>query len=168
VSGRCSPTQAVNLLRREFSAMESADRLTQAIHRNKCRLYCDREVVPAHFRKRLMVVARLDPDGRWTAAIVSAVREAWKKPSYQWEFDIDEVVALLPARRGVKGVNWEIHATIEMEDLGRKAALDLHNSGQLMPHLKRFLQQEIGRVPKDNKVLTKAISAFLHPPELNG
>ena len=147
--------------------METADRLTQAIHRNS-RLYCDGVVVPAHFRKRLMVVARVDPDGRWTAAIVSAVREAWEKPSYQWEFDVDEVVALLPVRRGKKGVNWEIHATLEMERLGRKAVLDLHNSGQLRGYLKRVLKREIEFVPKDDKALTSVISAFLHPPELNG
>jgi hypothetical protein len=38
--------------------MDAADRLTQAIHRNS-RLYCDGAVVPAHFRRWLMVVARL-------------------------------------------------------------------------------------------------------------
>jgi len=164
MSGRCSPTQAVNLLRREFSAMDADGRLTQAIHSGKCRLYCDDDAVAAHFCKRLMVVARLDPDGRWTATIVSAVREAWEKPSYQWEFDVDEVVALLPARPGRKGVNWEIHATLELERLGRKCALDMHNSRQLRSHLKSFLKREINFVPKDDKAFTAVITAFLHPP----
>jgi hypothetical protein len=122
MSGRCSETEALGLLRPAFEPMEAADRLTQAVHRNM-RLYCDGEIVPANFRKRLMVVAKPDPDGRWTAAIVSAVREAWErpteevtgeleftgiedvygdlvfkeviKPPYQWEFDADEVKALL-------------------------------------------------------------------------
>jgi hypothetical protein len=201
MSGRYTPTQAVNLLRREFSAMDAADRLTEAVRRNKCRLYCDGVVVPAHFRARLMVEPRLDPDGRCTADIVSAVREAWErpaceqvtikeivegvevfgevvyrevvktvttKPPYEWEFDIDEVVALLPVRKGKKGANWEIHATIEMERLGRKAALDMHNSRQLRDHLKDVLEREINFVPKDPKALTAVITAFLRGDELSG
>jgi len=91
---RCSPTDALNLLIPAFEPMEAAAKLTQAIHEG-ARLYCDGVVVPAHFRKRLMVVARLDPDGRWTAEIVSAVREAWEKPFYQWEFETERVTALL-------------------------------------------------------------------------
>jgi hypothetical protein len=164
MSGRCSPTQAVNLLRREFSVMVAARQLTNAIHDNVCRLYCDGVVVEPHIAVRLMVVARPDPDGRWTATIVSAVREAWEKPSYQWEFDVDEVVALLPPHRGRKGVNWEIHATLELERLGRKVAVDMHNSGQLRTHLQRVLKREIGFVPKDTKAFTAVITAFLHPP----
>jgi hypothetical protein len=157
--------------------MDAAKRLTDAIHGNEMfRVWCDGVPVPPDFRVRLMVKPRLDPDGPWTADIVSAVREAWKRPAYEevtvkeiaegievfgeivfkevvktimtkppypWEFDVDDVVALLPVRRGVKGVNWEIHAILEMERLGRKAALDMHNSGQLRGHLKRVLKREI-------------------------
>jgi hypothetical protein len=175
---RCSPTKALNLLRREFSAMAAARMLTNAVHDNVCRLYCDGKVVPAHFRVRLMVEPHCDSDGRWTARIVSAVGEAWEKPDkpvykwgtkdeleaapYRWEFDLDEVAALLPVRRGVKGVNWEIHATLEMEHLGHKAVLDMHNSGQLLKHLKRVLRRDVKFVPKDDKALPKVIRAFLH------
>jgi len=168
VSGRCSPNQAVNLLRREFSAMAAARVLTNAIHDNVCRLYCDGVVIKSDFAVRLMVEPRLDDDGRWTATIVSAVREAWERPSYQWEFDVDEVVALLPVHRGRKGVNWEIHATLELERLGRKAALDLHNSEQLLPHLKRVLRRDTKFVPKDKKALSKIITAFLGGGDLSG
>jgi hypothetical protein len=109
--------------------MPACRTLTEAIHDNLCRLWCDGEVVKPHFVVSLKVVPRLDNDGRWTADVVSAVREAWErptfeevtvkkivegievfgevvfeevvktimtKPPYQWEFDIDEVVALLP------------------------------------------------------------------------
>lgn len=100
-------------------------------------------------------------DGRWTAAIVSAVREAWEKPSYHWEFDVDEVLTLLPVRRGPKGGNWEIHATLEMERLGRKAGLDLHNSGELRSHLENVLKQANKSAPKDPKALASVIRAFL-------
>src|SRR5262249_19646983 len=44
----------------------------------------------------LIVVPRLADDGRWTADIVSAAREPWERPSYRWEFEIEEVKALLP------------------------------------------------------------------------
>jgi len=171
MSGRCSPTQAVNILRREFSAMDSADRLTQAVHRNKCRLYCNGVVIKAHIAARLMVVPQLDNDGRWTAHIVGTFAVGGVKPTVAmggeepedvWEFDVDEVVAMLPPRRGVKGTNWEIHATLEMERLGRKAVLDKHNSGQLLKHLKRVLRRDVKFVPKDDKALPKVIRAFLH------
>jgi hypothetical protein len=182
--------------------MDAAKKLTDAIHSNpNFRLWCDGVVVKPHVRVRLMVEPRLDHDGRWTAAIVSAVREAWERPAYEgitvkeivegievygeivfkevvktimtkppyhWEFDVDEVVTLLPARRGVKGVNWEIHATLEMERLGRKAALDMHNSGQLRDHLKRVLKREINFVPKDPKVFTEVIGAFLRGDGFSG
>ena len=113
MSGRLvTVAEALNLLVPPLEPMEAADRLTQAIHEGDCWPICDGDVVPAHFRKRLMVVARIDPDGRWTADIVSAVGEAWMKPDkpvykwgtkdeleaapYQWEFDVDQVKALLP------------------------------------------------------------------------
>jgi hypothetical protein len=126
MSGRCSPTDALNLLIPAFEPMKAATRLTDAIHDpDVCRLWCDGKLVPADFVERLKVVARLD-DGRRTARIVSAVGEAWDrpadkqvssmeftgikldelggdmvfqevvKPPYQWEFEIDQVKALLP------------------------------------------------------------------------
>jgi hypothetical protein len=195
VSGRCTPTEALKLLRRGgFSPRAAARELTTGIHDpDVCRLWADSVLVPVNFVDRLKVVVRLE-DGRWTADIVSAVNEAWDRPvykqifeleivegievygelvhrdvlktitvepPYQWELDVDEVVALLPVRRGKKGANWEIHATLEMERLGRKAALDLHNSGQLLPRLKDFLQREIKFVPKDDRALPSVITAFL-------
>jgi len=148
--------------------MAAARVLTNAIHDNVCRLYCDGNVVPARFRVRLMVEPHVDNDGHWTARIVSAVGEAWEKPSYQWELDVDEVAALLPVRRGRKGVKWEIHVTLELERLGRKAALDLHNSGALLAHLKRVLRRDAKPVPKDPKALPKIITAFLGGGGLSG
>jgi len=167
VSGRCSPTEALNLLRRyspidrPISPMDAAKQLTSAIHdREKCHLWCNSEAVKPHIAPRLMVVAH-ENDGRWTASIVGTFAVGGVKPTDVWEFDVDEVVTLLPVRRGVKGVNWEIHATLEMERLGRKRALDMHNSGQLRSHLENVLQQATKPAPKDPKALASVIRAFL-------
>src|SRR5262249_4559920 len=150
--------------------MDAADRLTQAVHSNKCRLFCNGVVIKAHIAPRLMVVPQLDNDGRWTARIVGTfavggvkppVAMGGEEPEDVWEFDVDEVVALLPARPGRKGVNWESHATLEMAHLGRKAVLDMHNSGQLLKHLERVLRREVRFVPKDPNALPSIISAFL-------
>jgi hypothetical protein len=72
---RISPTEALNPLRREFSAMEAAARLTSAVHNNSCRLWCDGNLIKPHIAVTLLVVPRLADDGRWTADIVSATRE---------------------------------------------------------------------------------------------
>ena len=71
------------------------------------------------------------------------------------------MLTLLPLRRGRKGGNWKIHARLRMERLGRKAALDMHNSGELLSHLQRVLTHEIKFVPKDPKALPNVILAFL-------
>jgi hypothetical protein len=171
VSGRCSPTEAVNLLRREFSATAAAKKLTDAIHDNEeFRLWCDSVLIKpnpklAHIAAIARVISKFDQDeGRWTADIESTGPGlAWERGRH-WQFDVDDVVSLLPAHPGPIGVNWEIHATLEMERLGRKVAQDMRNSGQLLPHLKRILRREIKFVPKDHKRLTAIISAFLHFP----
>jgi hypothetical protein len=93
---RISPTEALSLLRQEFSAMDAAARLTNAVHNNSCRLWCDGNLIKPHIAVTLMVVPRLADDGRWTADIVSAAREPWERPSYRWEFEIEEVKALVP------------------------------------------------------------------------
>jgi hypothetical protein len=112
---RCSPTEALNILIPTFEPTAAAAELTRAIHDGpeRCRLYCDGDVVKPHFAPRLMVVARFDDkEWRWTADIVSAVGEAWEKPDkpvykwgtrdeleaapYQWELEVDKVKALLP------------------------------------------------------------------------
>jgi hypothetical protein len=92
---RISPTEALSLLRQEFSAMDAAARLTSAVHNNACRLWCDGNPIKPHIAVTLMVVPRLADDGRWTADIASAAREPWEKPSYRWEFETEEVKALL-------------------------------------------------------------------------
>ena len=96
VQERISPTEALSLLRQEFSAMDAAARLTSAVHNNSCSLWCDGNLIKPHIAVMLMVVPTPADDGRWTADIVSAAREQWDKPSYRWEFEIEEVKALLP------------------------------------------------------------------------
>jgi hypothetical protein len=124
MSERCSPTEALELLMRAgLSASDAAERLTDAIHNkdNPCRLHCDGVEVERHIAKTIKVVAS-ENDGRWTARVGSAVREAWErptdeevtgkeftgievygdlvfqevvKPPYRWEFEIDQVKALV-------------------------------------------------------------------------
>ena len=67
---------------------------------NKCRLWCDGNVVSvAYIVTSLVAVARTEADDRWRADIVSSTGEVWEKPaaSYVFEFEADEVKALLPS-----------------------------------------------------------------------
>jgi hypothetical protein len=126
MSGRCTPTDALEpLMRAGLSAPAAAKRLTDAIHDDddtrRLRLYCDGTEVKLHIAGTIKVVA-IKNDGRWTARVGSAAREAWErptdeevsgkeytgivddygdmvfqeivKPPYRWEFEIDQVKAL--------------------------------------------------------------------------
>jgi hypothetical protein len=167
--GKCTPTEALDLLRQEYSSADAAERITEAFRRRAGLLFCDGVAVKPHFAPRLMLVARFDDkEYRWSAEIVSAVREAWARLDYRWEFDVDELVALLPARPGALGTNWKIYTRQKLARLGRKSALDLHNRGELLPQIKQFLQREIKYVAKDDKRLRAEIQAFLHPPQSKG
>jgi len=184
MSGRCSPTEALDLLRPAFKPMAAAKRLTDAIHDNEAfRLWCDDAVVPVHFRVRLKVEPKLDPDGRWTARIVSVVREAWEKPDkpvykwgskdeleaapYRWEFEIDEVMALLPQRKarlkpGPKGHgDWKKLIRGRMKSMGPKRVQELHNSGKMRERLEALLRQKKKWVPADEDAVNAEIRAFL-------
>jgi hypothetical protein len=154
----------MNLLREAFGPAEACHKLTEAIKTGfpRFKLYCDGTAVLPHFAIRLMIEPKRDAqEWRWSAKIVSAVNEAWEQSSYDWEFDVDEVVTLLPMRRGRKGGKWKTYARLEMERLGRKAMFDLHNRGQSRPHLSSALAREDVPVPKDNKDLDEVIRAFL-------
>jgi hypothetical protein len=158
----------MNLLRVAFEPPDACHKLTEAMQTGfpRFKVYCDGTAVQPHFAIRLMVEPRFDDkEWRWSANIVSAVNEPWERVSYDWKFDIDEVLSLLPMRRGRKGGNWKTHAKIEMERLGRKAALDLHNFEQLRPHLRAALGRDNVPVPKDNKELNEVIRAFLRGGE---
>jgi hypothetical protein len=104
VSERLSPTEALCLLKGGgLSAHDAADRLNTGMRTNKCQLWCDGKVVPvAYTVTSLLVVARTEADGRWRAEVVSSTREAWEKAaaSYVFEFEADEVKALLPTTAG--------------------------------------------------------------------
>ena len=72
LSGRCSPTKALELLAPDFTPMEVAAKITQAIHEDDdFPLYCDGEIVKAHVHAIAKVVPKLEEDGRWTADIES-------------------------------------------------------------------------------------------------
>jgi regulator of protease activity HflC (stomatin/prohibitin superfamily) len=93
-SGRCSPTEALNLLRPAFEPKDAADELTQAIHR-RMPIIGNGIVIKSHIAPRLMVVAH-EADGRWTARIEGTFAVGGVKPTDVWEFEIDKVKTLLP------------------------------------------------------------------------
>jgi len=78
--------------------MAAAAELTRAIHDNRCRPYCRGVVIRSNLAPRIMVVAQSENDGRWTARIEN-IAYAVEQPVDVWEFEVDEVKALLPPRR---------------------------------------------------------------------
>jgi len=167
MSGRCSPTDALNLLIPAFAPMEAAAELTRAVHDNRCRLYCNYVVIPSHIAPRLTVVAQQENDGRWTARIAGTFAMGGVKPTDVWEFEIDEVEALLPQpqpkqKPGPKPIgDWPNLIHRELRRLGRKRVQALQDSGELRPKLESFLEQKIGWKPQDPKPLNTIIRAFL-------
>jgi hypothetical protein len=94
--GRCSPTQAVNLLIPAFAPMAAAAELTQAIHDNTCGLYCDGVLVKPHIAAIARVVPKFENDERWTADIESTGPGLGWARGLPWELEVDEVMALRP------------------------------------------------------------------------
>jgi hypothetical protein len=96
MSGRCSTTQALNLLIPAFAPIAAADELTRAIHGGLCWPICNGVKVKSHILGMLRVVARLENDGRWTACVKGSFPMGGVLPDQVWEFEIDEVKGLLP------------------------------------------------------------------------
>ena len=161
MSGRCSPTEALDLLHPAFEPMEAAAELTRAVHDNRCRIFCNGVVIKPHIAPRLMVVAH-EADGRWTARIVGTFAMGGVSPTDVWEFEIDKVKALLPQPEPAKpwptvsgSVNWTppamlVPATPPLEppsseidrildDLPRRPA------GRLPEHEWRAIDGEVAR-----------------------
>ena len=93
---RCSPTDALNLLIPALAPMAAAAELTRAVHDNRCGIIGNGTTIKSDIAPRLMVVAQPENDGRWTARIVGTFALGGVKPTDVWEFEIDEVKALLP------------------------------------------------------------------------
>jgi hypothetical protein len=93
--GRCSPTEALKLLRPPFEPTDAAVELTEAMHRDICPVICNGVIIKPDIARRLMVVAK-KAHGRWTAHIVGNFAMGGVKPKDVWEFEIDKVKTLLP------------------------------------------------------------------------
>src|SRR6267154_2481463 len=94
-TAKIDPTRALQLLS-VFNPHEAAASLTEAAYANKCRLWCNGNLLPPQYiATSLRLVAIPEPDGRWRGEVVSAVREAWESATYVFELDETEVVALL-------------------------------------------------------------------------
>jgi hypothetical protein len=96
MSGPCSPTDALNLLTPAFAPIAAADELTRAMHGGRCWPICNGVKVKSHILGMLRVVARLENDGSWTACVKGSFPMGGVLPDQVWEFEIDEVKALLP------------------------------------------------------------------------
>jgi hypothetical protein len=92
-----SPTGALELLLSsgQYCAIHDAAKdLTEWTHRNKCRLWCNGNLLrPDYITDSLRIVARTEADDRPRAEVVSSVREAWEggRTAYTFELDADEV-----------------------------------------------------------------------------
>jgi hypothetical protein len=92
---RISPTEALRLLLPVMSAHYAAKRLTDAVHANECRLWeGGRLMRPEIAVMTLVIVARVDKDGRWQAVVEGRGDIYWRTEIFT--FDVDEVKALLP------------------------------------------------------------------------
>jgi hypothetical protein len=92
---RISPTDALRILLPQLSAHHAAKRLTDAVHANECRLWRgDRLMRPEIAVLMLVIVARVDKDGRWQAVVEGRGNTYWRTEDFT--FDTDEVRALLP------------------------------------------------------------------------
>ena len=87
---RIRPTDAMQiLLRRGWRPNDAAVNLTLAMRGDACRLWCNDNPVATKSKLTLAVEAHAEPDGRWSATIVSTAREPWEHPPdyYRWELD---------------------------------------------------------------------------------
>jgi hypothetical protein len=110
---RISVTQALEMLLPVYRAHDAAVQLSLASCANKCRLWCNGELLaPDYITMALKVVARPEEDGGWRAEVVSSTREAWEHPPdyYRWELDAAEVKALLPLPTGRQADNVQLAA----------------------------------------------------------
>jgi hypothetical protein len=98
-----SPTEALKLvLSRDpnRSIHEAAKDLTEWVHGNNCRLWCNGNLLhPRYITISLKIVAETEADDRPRAEVVSSTREAWDDPpaAYAFELDADEMRTLLPS-----------------------------------------------------------------------
>src|SRR5262249_51213958 len=97
--GRCSLAKAaLELLAPDFTPMEAAAKITQAIHDDDhFPLYCNGEVVKANIRAIAKVVPKPEDDGQWTVDSESTgARLGWEPGAGNWELAADGVRRLKP------------------------------------------------------------------------
>jgi hypothetical protein len=175
---KISPDEALRLLCRALQPMEAARRLTEAIHDNACRVYCDGKVVKPHMAVDVRVVPRLEDDRRWTVTIESISRQ-WHGQSYRWEFQEGEVKALLrtplptttsdrPAgdkprqKPGTKTRDdWPVLVARKLIYMAHYDFDALKNADALVELMQKYLDDEIGWFPKDPKQMREMIVSLL-------
>jgi hypothetical protein len=92
--GRCSTTEAVNLLLPAFtSPMDAAAEFTQTIRRGRFDPRCEGVDVRPDLIPRLIVVVKPEKDGGWRARIENTSFSS-DQPVDKWTFAIDEIMEL--------------------------------------------------------------------------
>ena len=95
MSGRCTLAKARELLAPDFTSMEAAVKVTQAIHEHdRFPLYCNGEVVKPHIRAIANVVPKAEEDD-WDIESTGPGL-GWARGAYNWELEDDAVLALKP------------------------------------------------------------------------
>jgi hypothetical protein len=78
------------------SIHDAAADLTDWVHRNHCRLWCNGNLLPPKYiTTSLIIVAETEGDDRLRADVVSSTRDTWDPAAYTFELDADEVRARL-------------------------------------------------------------------------
>ena len=160
---RITPTDALQILLRAWQPDAAALQLTMAMRGNACRLWCNDNSVAAKIKLTLAVLAKPEPDDRWSATIVSTAREAWEHPRdyYHWEFDDSEVAALSRPPPSNRGADDEPRRTgSRMQRLIRRIADEKWpdgwkdiTTGQIMKDVGEELEKGGVRVPERNTFL---------------
>jgi len=176
--GQIAPTEALQILTAGgLSAAAAAETLTTAARRNRCRLlgwgekdgkWRWRPLPPDYIATSLVIVARIEADGRARAEIVSSRGKAWVEGPHFFEFDAAEVTALLtppgtdskkPGRKAKD--DWPTLVAAKLIDLAHRDPEMLQNVDALGRHMREFLKDEIGWAPSDPKAIREKLVDLL-------
>jgi hypothetical protein len=98
--GRISPTEALRIMMTRMAAPRGVQRLTEAMHDWKCRIWRDGKPVPRAEVGHLSVLESYhDETGQYHASIGD---DRWDAVRGEYEFDADEVMELLQKAEAVQ------------------------------------------------------------------
>ena len=160
---RITPTDALQILLRAWKPNDAAAHLTMAMRGDACQLWCNSTPVSTEIKLTLAVEAHAEPDGRWSATIVSTAREPWEHPPdyYRWEFDESEVAALLPPPPSEEDADDEPPTGSRMQRLIRRIADEKWPDGGWKDITTGQIMKVVGGVLKDRAIEVPGRDTFL-------